>query len=70
MLTQWENISVLTKSSASVVLLTMKAYLLHDHSVTINMTDQQLLVMVRRWRPTVTQPMEWYQQEGRNQSMK
>ena len=38
----------------------MKAYLLHDHRVTINMTDQQLLVMVRRWRPTVTQPMEWY----------
>jgi hypothetical protein len=70
MLTQWENISVLTKSSASVVLLTMKAYLLHDHSVTINMTDQQLLVMVRRWRPTVTQPMEWYQQEERNQSMR
>ncbi|CAI8013739.1 hypothetical protein GBAR_LOCUS8669 [Geodia barretti] len=31
-------------------------------------TDQHT---VRRWRPTVTQPMEWYQQEeGRNQNMK
>ena len=34
------------------------------------MTDQQLLLVVRMWRPTVTQPMEWYQYEERNQSMK
>ena len=38
---------------------------------TINMTDQQVHVIVRRWRLTVTQPMEWwYQLEEMSQSMR